>query len=263
MKKDMPPMTDTGETASESPASPESQDSENTDDALESLEVALGRRFTRRQLLLDALTHRSYVYENAAPDVVSNERLEFLGDAALSIVASELLYRRFPKANEGELTDLRASLVRASTLATFARELPLGPYLRLGRGEEVTGGRDRELLIARAMEALIGAIYLDGGLRATRAFLEPRLVAELARIKTKRQLKDDKSLLQEVAQAQLNITPTYRLVSQEGPSHSRVFTVEVLLGERVAGRGEGTNKRQAEQAAAHMALADEGWQIEE
>jgi ribonuclease-3 len=200
------------------------------------------------------------VYEHAAPSVVSNERLEFLGDAVLSIIASNLLYRAFPKASEGELTNLRASLVRASALATMARDLPLGPYLRLGRGEEVTGGRTRELLLARAMEALIGAIYLDAGMAATRSFLEPRLSSELARVRTKRQLKDNKSLLQEVAQAQLGITPTYRLVEQSGPSHERTFVVEVLLGERIAGRGEGASKRQAEQAAARTALADDGWE---
>jgi ribonuclease III len=229
-------------------------------DPLRPLETALGLVFSKRSLLVDALTHRSYVYEHAAPSVVSNERLEFLGDAVLSIIASDLLYRVFPKASEGELTNLRASLVRASALATMAQDLSLGLYLRLGRGEEVTGGRTRELLLARAMEALIGAIYLDAGLAATRSFLEPRLSSELARVRSKRQVKDDKSLLQEVAQAQLGITPTYRLVEQIGPSHERTFIVEVLLGERIAGRGEGTSKRQAEQAAARTALADDGWE---
>jgi ribonuclease-3 len=233
---------------------------ETPQDPLRPLETAIGMVFSTRSLLVDALTHRSYVYEHAAPSVISNERLEFLGDAVLSIIASDLLYRAYPKASEGELTNLRASLVRASALATMARDLPLGPYLRLGRGEEVTGGRTRELLLARAMEALIGAIYLDAGMPVTRRFLEPRLSGELASVRSKRQLKDDKSLLQEVAQAQLGITPTYRLVEQSGPSHERTFVVEVLLGERIAGRGEGASKRQAEQAAARIALADDGWE---
>jgi ribonuclease III len=232
-------------------------------DLLASLEAAIGVTFTKRSLLLDALTHRSYVYEHAAPDVVSNERLEFLGDAVLSIIASDLLYRRFPKASEGELTNLRASLVRASTLAALARDLSLGVYLRLGRGEEITGGRTRELLLARAMEALIGAVYLDGGIQVTRAFLEPHLRAELASVKSSRQLKDDKSLLQEAAQAQLGVTPHYHLVSHSGPSHDRTFVVEVQLGERVVGRGEGSSKRQAEQASARAALADGGWENDE
>ena len=234
--------------------------SEPSPDLLVSLESAIGRSFTNRSLLVDALTHRSYVYEHAATGVVSNERLEFLGDAVLSTIASDLLYRRFPQASEGELTDLRASLVRASTLAALARDLQVGPCLRLGRGEEATGGRSRDLLLARAMEAVIGAVYLDGGMRATRSFLAPRLVATLARVTSQRHLKDDKSLLQEVAQAQLGITPTYRLAGQTGPSHERTFSVEVLLGDRVAGRGEGSSKRQAEQAAARMALADDGWE---
>ncbi|MGO8947624.1 MAG: ribonuclease III, partial [Ktedonobacterales bacterium] len=162
-------------------------------DLLSSLEAAIGITFTNHSLLEAALTHRSYVYEHAAPHVVSNERLEFLGDAVLSIIASDLLYRRFPSASEGELTNLRASLVRASALATLARDLRLGLYLRLGRGEEVTGGRSRELLLARAMEALIGAIYLDAGMPATQSFLEPRLSAELASVRSRRHLKDDKS----------------------------------------------------------------------
>ena len=231
-------------------------------DPLASLEEILGRTFTRRSLLVDALTHRSYVYEHAAASVVSNERLEFLGDAVLSTIASDILYRRFPKAGEGELTDLRASLVRASSLATLARDLSLGGYLRLGRGEEATGGRSRDLLLARAMEAVIGAIYMDGDMRAAREFLEPRLTSALTLVRSRRQLKDDKSLLQEAAQAQLSLTPTYRLAAESGPSHDRTFVVEVLLGERVVGRGEGASKRQAEQAAARMALADDGWEIE-
>jgi ribonuclease-3 len=231
------------------------------DDALTALEASIGRTFIRRSLLVDALTHRSYVYENAAPSVVSNERLEFLGDAILSTIASDILYRRFPKAGEGELTDLRASLVRASSLATLARDLSLGSYVRLGRGEEATGGRSRDLLLARAMEAVIGAIYLDGGMRAARAFLEPRLSAALMLVRSRRHLKDDKSLLQEAAQAQLSLTPTYRLAAESGPSHDRTFVVEVLIGERVVGRGEGASKRQAEQAAARMALSDDGWDI--
>ena len=232
-------------------------------DPLRPLETAIGLNFAKPQLLLDALTHRSYVYEHAGPHIASNERLEFLGDAVLSIVASDLLYRKFPSASEGELTNLRASLVRASALATFARDLDLGAYLRLGRGEEVTGGRSRELLLARAMEALIGAVYLDAGMRTTESFLEPRLIAELDRVTSRHHLKDDKSLLQELAQAQLSVTPTYRLVEQSGPSHERTFVVDVLLGDRVAGRGQGASKRHAEQAAARAALQDDGWQSDE
>lgn len=226
---------------------------------LAALEVALGHTFSRRQLLVDALTHRSYAYEFAGPGVVSNERLEFLGDAALALITSEMLYRHHPDDDEGALTQLRAALIRASTLAEFARALPLGPYLRLGRGEETTGGRDRELLIASAFEAILGALYLDGGLTATRAFLEPLLDEAQIRVVEQRRIKDDKSLLQELAQGQLGLTPRYRIVGHEGPSHDRTFVVEVTLGEFVAARGEGRNKQLATQAAAHNALADPGW----
>ncbi len=226
---------------------------------LDTLASTLGRRFRRPRLLLDALTHTSYAAEHPAPDVVSNERMEFLGDAVLAMIASDLLYARFPAAPEGELTNLRAALVRASALADLARSVNLGPHLRLGRGEETTGGRGRELLLARAMEAVIGALYLDGGMRAARQFLEPLLTHELEGVLKQREVKDAKSLLQERAQARLGITPTYRVVAEEGPSHARTFVVEALVGEHVIGRGEGRSKRQAEQSAAQNALQDEGW----
>jgi len=227
--------------------------------AITTLEAALGHRFAHRQLLLDALTHRSYAYEFAGPGVVSNERLEFLGDAALALICSHLLYTLYPDAPEGQLTQLRAALVRASTLAEFARRLPIGPWLRLGRGEDATGGRDRELLIASAFEATLGALYLDGGLEATRAFLEPLLRAEGKRVVAQHRMKDAKSLLQELAQGRLGVTPRYRLVGEEGPAHARTFVVEALVGELVAGQGQGRSKQHAEQAAAQAALADPGW----
>lgn len=226
---------------------------------LAALEASLSHTFADRKLLVDALTHRSYVHEFAAPGVVSNERLEFLGDAALGIVTSDLLYEAYPEATEGELTALRAALVRASTLAEFARAVTLAPHLRLGRGEAATGGRERELLLARAFEAIVGAVYVDGGLAATRRTLEPFLRAELRRVTAQLTIKDNKSLLQERSQASLGITPSYRVVEETGPSHDRVFVVEVALGEFVAGRGEGKSKRQAEQQAAASALRDEGW----
>jgi selenide,water dikinase len=232
-------------------------------DALATLETAIGHTFANRQLLLDALTHRSYAYEFAAPGVVSNERLEFLGDAVLALVSADQLYQQRPEAQEGDLTQLRAALVRASTLAEFARRIPLGPYLRLGRGEEATGGRDRETLIASAFEAVIGALYLDAGLAATQDYLIPLLRAEAASAVRQRRVKDDKSLLQELAQGQLSVTPRYVVVNQEGPSHDRLFTVEALLGEVVIGRGQGHSKREAEQSAAHAALQDPGWSASE
>jgi len=233
------------------------------EDALAAFERALGHSFATRQHLLDALTHRSYAYEFAGPGVVSNERLEFLGDAVLALVASDQLYAHYPDADEGALTQIRAALVRTSTLARFAGQFDLGARLRLGRGEEATGGRTRELLLASGFEAVVGALYLDGGLPVARALLEPLLAREIAGIDRtggRGQIKDDKSLLQELAQGQLGITPRYQVVGESGPSHARTFVIEVLLGDHVAGRGEGRSKRQAEQDAAHNALADPGWQ---
>ena len=229
-------------------------------DPLAALEAALDHRFANRQLLLDALTHRSYAYEFAAPGVISNERLEFLGDAVLALVSADQLYQQRPDSQEGDLTQMRAALVRASTLAGFARRIPLGPYLRLGRGEESTGGRERETLLASAFEAVIGAIYLDAGLEAAQAYLLPLLRVEASNAVRQHRVKDDKSLLQELAQGRMGVTPRYLVIAQEGPSHQRIFTVEALLGEVVIGRGQGHSKREAEQAAAHAALQDPGWE---
>jgi ribonuclease-3 len=228
---------------------------------LADLQQKLRYTFRSPELLLDALTHRSYLNEYG-PDISSNERLEFLGDAVLALVSANLVYIARPADSEGILTQLRVALVRASTLADFARQLSLGSYLRLGRSEATLGGRDRESVIASAFEAVVGAIYLDGGIEASRAFLDPFLREALARATTQQRIKDDKSLLQELAQGRLGVTPRYRLVSAEGPAHARTFVAEVLLGEHVAARGTGQSKQQAEQAAAHNALADPGWNDE-
>lgn len=225
----------------------------------DALRETLGYAFRNPELLTEALTHRSFAYEHPAPGVAHNERLEFLGDAVLQLVSSALVYRQFPRYAEGQLTELRSTLVRASTLAGLARAISLGRYLRLGKGEESTGGRDRELLLASAFEALLGALYLDAGMLKVKRFLEPRLEAEARQALAQKHIKDSKSLLQEAAQAQLGITPRYRLVSEDGPSHNRTFVIEALLGERVVARGEGHSKRQAEQEAARVALEDPGW----
>lgn len=226
---------------------------------LGALEPLLGYRFARPRWLVEALTHRSYVAEFAGPGVVANERLEFLGDAVLGFIAADLLFTLAPTASEGELTTVRAELVRASTLAEFARRIELGARLRLGRGEEATGGRDRDRQLASGLEAVIGALYEDGGLMAARAFVEPLLRGEFARVLGSTRMHNDKSLLQHLTQASLGVTPTYRVVSTEGPDHERVFTVEVVLGDRALAAGVGRNKRQAEHDAARRALAEQGW----
>lgn len=220
----------------------------------EALEEALGIHFQNPDLLHMALTHRSYIYETAGAGLSSNERLEFLGDSVLTFISADYLYHTFPDLNEGELSDLRAALVRGETLANFARAIKLGNFLLMGKGEQ---GSQR--VLAAAFEAVLGAIYLDQGLEAVQRFLMPRLEPLAHYIVAKRLFKDHKSLFQELAQAHDGITPSYRLVSQEGPSHNREFTVEVLLGEQVAGRGQGRNKQAAEQEAARKALLSRGW----
>lgn len=213
--------------------------------------------FERPDLLLEALTHRSYVNEAQTPGLQSNERLEFLGDAVLGYIAADMLFALAPQASEGELTMARAALIKTSTLADFARRLDLGAHLRLGRGHTAASLRDR--VWASTFEAVLGALYLDGGMPAARAFVEPLLLATAREVLAGGQLRDEKSLLQDLAQTRLNITPTYRVVSTEGPGHEPHFAVEVMLGERVLARGEGRNKREAERAAATAALADPGW----
>lgn len=218
----------------------------------ETLEETLDLHFQDASLLQTALTHRSFVYESAGKGQTCNERLEFLGDSVLACISADFLYRTYPELNEGELSDVRAMLVKGDTLAKFASEINLGKFLRMGKGERNAGGSQR--ILASAFEALLGAIYLDQGLDATRVYLLPRIEPLATHIVEKRLFKDNKSRFQELAQAQEGITPIYRLVSQEGPSHDREFTVEVLLGEQVAGVGQGRNKQTAEQAAALAAL---------
>jgi ribonuclease-3 len=223
----------------------------------ETLEETSGIHFENTSLLQQALIHRSYIYETAGEGLSSNERLEFLGDSILAFISADYLYRTFAELNEGELSDLRAALVRRETLATFAQEINLGNFLLMGKGEQSSGVSQR--VLASAFEAVLGALYLDQGIKAVQLFLQPRLEPIAQNIVSKRLFKDQKSLLQEQAQALVGITPTYRLVSHEGPSHNREFTVEVLLGDEVAGRGQGRNKQTAEQEAAHAALLNRGW----
>ncbi len=223
-------------------------------DELSELERAIGIRFRNRALLRQALVHTSYVNENPGLDVGSNERLEFLGDAALGLVIGKLLYQEYPDVDEGRLTELRAHLVRRDTLARAAARLRLGDYLRLGRGEEAAGGRERPTNLAHAFEALVGAVYLDQGLEAVERFVFEALGPELASVRERRVPADPKSQLQEYVQSHWQITPTYRTVRIEGPDHARRFTVEVSVGGEVLGSGEGRSKQQAEKAAARIAL---------
>jgi ribonuclease-3 len=223
----------------------------------ELLEEALGIHFQNPAFLKLALTHRSYIYETPGAGQTSNERLEFLGDSILTFISADYLYRTFPELSEGQLTNVRAALVKTETLAAFAHDIALGNFLLMGKGEQSTGGGQR--VLASAFEAILGAIYLDQGIEMAQRFMLPRLEPIAHEIVKKRSFKDNKSLFQELAQAHDGITPSYRLVSHEGPSHNREFTVEVMLGEKVAGRGQGRNKQAAEQEAAYVALLKRGW----
>lgn len=218
------------------------------------LENRLGVDVTDYALLSRALTHRSYLNEN--PDEVGedNERLEFLGDAVLDFVVGAYLYQRFPEMDEGGLTTLRAALVRTKTLANFARELGIGHCLRLGFGEAESGGRERPATLCAAFEAVIGAIYLDRGLDAVQVLVERLAQPALERIMAKSLHKDAKSEFQVWAQGEYNITPRYQVVHAEGPDHAKTFTVEVLVGDRVWGVGQGSSKQTAAQAAAEVAM---------
>lgn len=221
---------------------------------LTELQEVIGFPFDDDSLLREALVHRSYLNENPSFPSADNQRLEFLGDALLDFVAGDYLYRRYPKMREGKLTSLRAALVKEETLARFAQALGLGRYLYLGRGEEESGGRERPSLLADAFEALVGALYLDGGLKPAESFILRFLEPETEQIVAQGELRDYKSLFQEEAQRRFQSTPLYRTIDERGPDHNKVFTVEVLIEEKLCGRGEGTTKQAAEQEAARQAL---------
>jgi ribonuclease-3 len=218
--------------------------------SLEELEQRLGYRFRDRELLHTALTHPS-----ATPSAVPQrmEQLEFLGDAVLGFVLSALLLEKYPDASEGRLSQYRAQLVNTQSLAAKARELGLGEALQLGRGEEKTGGRQKPSILAGAFEALLGSMYLDGGLDPVREFLARFFQREIALLPERRR-SDAKTALQEFCQARLRETPRYVTVAESGPDHARWFVVEARIGGRIAARGEGKSKRAAEQEAARRAL---------
>ena len=218
------------------------------------LEAKLHLKFKNPSLLKQALIHTSYLNENPGIDLGSNERLEFLGDAALGVVVAQQLYNEYPDVDEGQLTELRAHLVRRDTLARAAARFNLGEYLQLGRGEDAAGGRRRPTNLARGYEALVGSIFLDSGIASVRAFVKRSLKDELQALRKKGMPHDPKSRLQEVIQSKWQTTPSYKLLKTEGPDHARRFTVQVMVGGRALGVGEGRSKQMAEKEAAQRAL---------
>jgi len=221
---------------------------------LAAVQQVLGVSFNDPLLLRQALIHGSFSNENPVLAPIPNERLEFLGDAVLGLVVAARLYLDFPHFSEGEMTRLRAVLVRRDTLARVARSIGLGSYLYLGKGEDATDGRNKAANLAGALEAVIGAVYLDQGLETVTDFINRLLDAELAKAVSKRSDANYKSELQELLQAREQKTPSYHVVETSGPDHDKRFTVEVRLGDTILGRGSGKSKKAAETAAAETVL---------
>lgn len=219
--------------------------------SLQNLEERIGYRFRNEALLKQALTHSSYTNEQRINRAKNYERLEFLGDAVLELVTSDFLFRGSPDIPEGELTKLRASMVCEPSLAFCARDLELGQFILLGRGEEATGGRERDSIISDVMEAVIGAVYLDGGMEPARTFIDRFILSDL---EDKRLFYDSKSSLQELVQGKLKKDVSYELLEESGPEHNKTFRVSVHMGGECLGTGEGKTKKAAEQQAAYRAL---------
>ena len=220
---------------------------------LKELELETGYIFHDKELFKQALTHSSYVNEHRLSKADCNERLEFLGDAVLELVCSDYLYRNYGDKPEGEMTKLRASIVCEPTLALCAEELKLGEYLLLGKGEEATGGRGRASVVSDAMEALIGAVYLDGGFASAKEFIHGFVLND---IEHKQLFYDSKTILQEMVQAESGGELSYELLREEGPDHDKLFEVRALVGDREVGRGTGRTKKAAEAMAAYRAILE-------
>ena len=228
------------------------------EDKISELESKIGVEFKNKDLLLQALTHRSYLNENTKWHLDHNERLEFLGDAVLELVVTEYLYNNFPNP-EGEMTNWRAALVNANMLAKISADFDLNNYVLLSRGEAKDIGRARQYILANAVESLIGSLYLDQGYDACDNFIRKFILKELPSIIEKRLYRDSKSLFQEQAQEKAGVTPTYEVLEEWGPDHARNLKIGVFLEKEKAGVGQGPSKQEAQQDAARDALEKKGW----
>jgi ribonuclease III len=216
-------------------------------------------RFRERDILQQAFVHRSYVNENKNLGVGHNERLEFLGDAVLELVVTEELYSRYPQKSEGELTAVRASIVNTKSLSEAALNLKMNDYLLLSKGESKSTGRARSYILANTFEAVVGALYTDGGYEPARSFIERNLFHKIEPSIQNKLWMDSKSFFQEKAQEIYNSTPEYRVISEAGPDHDKTFTMGVFVGNKMYGQGTGASKQDAEQNAARNALDENGW----
>lgn len=221
---------------------------------LENLESVLGVSFRDQGLLKEALTHRSYLNENPKWPLPHNERLEFLGDAVLELVVTEHLYAQFPDSPEGRLTAVRAALVNYQNMAAVGKKINLEDFIFLSRGEAKDTGRAREVILANAMEALLGAIYLDQGYGAAKRTITALILPEVEKIIAEEKYRDPKSLLQEKVQTLFKITPVYKVLGEDGPDHDKMFEVGVFVNDELQGKGEGPSKQEAETKAAEAAL---------
>lgn len=224
-------------------------------DNISELETAVGHSFKNVEFLKQALVHRSYLNEHPTFSLGHNERLEFLGDAVLELVVTEYLYRNYPEASEGELTNWRASLVNTKLLAEVAREIKLNDFLYLSRGEaKDSDSKARQIILANALEAVIGALYLDKGIAISRKFIKKFFISKLEHILENQLHIDPKSYLQELVQDKLGLTPSYKVISEHGPDHKKTFIVGVYFGHKLVAKGEGSSKQFAQEEAARRAL---------
>jgi len=225
----------------------------------EEFEKIIGVEFKDKDLLAQALTHRSFLNEHKGLKGKHNERLEFLGDAVLELVVTHFLYDEYPDKTEGDLTSIRSALVNATTCAEVAKEINVNDFLLLSRGEAKDTGRARQYILANALEAIIGAIYLDGGYDVAQKFIFKYMTPQTEKIVKEELWIDSKSKFQERAQEVAGITPSYKTLKEIGPDHDKKFTVGVFLGEKLVSEGSGESKQDAEQSAAREALKEKGW----
>jgi ribonuclease-3 len=223
------------------------------------LEKKLNLKFKNKDLLIKAFCHRSYLNENPKFYLEHNERMEFLGDAVLELVVTEWLYQKYPQKSEGELTNWRAALVNAKILARIAKDLEFNNFLLLSKGEKKELGKAREYILANALEAFIGALYLDQGYKLCNNFIEKYILKELPHIIKKQLYKDAKSIFQEIAQEKKGITPIYKVLKEDGPDHAKQFIIGVFLDKELIASGQGSSKQEAELEAAKNALKIKKW----
>ena len=224
------------------------------------LEKILGGIFVNQKLLEEALTHRSFLNENNKGETIHNERLEFLGDAVLELAVTEFIFKEYPEKDEGELTSLRSALVNSNMLSEVATGLNLRDFLRVSKGEAKDSGKGKQFILANAVEAVIGATYLDQGYDSVAAFIQKQICSRAEKVLEQKTYLDSKSLFQEKAQDIESITPTYNVISETGPDHLKHFVMGVYLGDELVATGEGYSKQEAQMKAAENALKARGWE---